>query len=405
MALPNFLVASPGLNPSTRQKLLALQAGGMLHTLVTTFAVGPGDPLLKRLPGTRSRWLDGIEPARLRRRPWLELARWGASRVDPTGVLTDLLWEAGDLHFARAAGRDLEEVQAVLGFEHSSLELFLAARAKGLRAYYDVPSAHSGLIQTLLAPIYAEFPALRTAYRVHTTRIEARRQARRDREFELADRVIAHSSFCKRSYVEAGFPAEKIHVVPYGAAPPDPAGDPCAAPERPSFLFAGNVAPHKGILTLWEAWRRLGDSRARLRVAGEVLLPPEMMKLSPPGVEYLGRVRWTELRALYRGSTALVFPTLSDGFGMVVTEAMAHGLPVITTPHAGASDLIRDGENGLLVPILDPEALAGAMASLSADPGRVAHLREASRKAAAAWPWSAFRAAFVQALLDPDHGP
>ena len=56
----------------------------------------------------------------------------------------------------------------------------------------------------------------------------------------------------------------------------------------------------------------------------------------------------------------LVFPTLSDGFGMVVTEAMAHGLPVITTDKAGAADLVSP-DNGLIVPAADPRALADAL--------------------------------------------
>ena len=71
-------------------------------------------------------------------------------------------------------------------------------------------------------------------------------------------------------------------------------------------------------------------------------------------LDFAGHVR------LYQTSDLMLFPSVEDGFALVVAEALACGLPVITTPNTGASDLIRPGENGEIVPIRDPQALAQA---------------------------------------------
>ncbi|MBK8725008.1 MAG: glycosyltransferase family 4 protein [Holophagaceae bacterium] len=322
-----ILFAAPGLNHAIAQKALALHEGGMLASFYSTLVYPWGRGVAGRWKGLASRQLEGIPSHLIHRWPWFEFMRLLSSRLDPTGVVTDRLWEIADKRFSESAGRRLAGIQAVFGFEHASLELFQSAGAHGLPRIYSVPSAHSGLIRKLLEPERARRPETSTRYVRETQKIEARRQARRDAEFHLAEVVVAHSAFTKRSYVEAGFPGEKILCVPFGSPPVDEAAwtrcreaGPAKDGGTPVFLFAGNVSLHKGILTLWEAWRRLGIPKARLLVAGGIHLPPEVMAQSPPGIEYLGILPWEELQRRFQNATALVFPSLSDGFGQVVTE-------------------------------------------------------------------------------------
>ncbi len=402
-----ILLASTGLNQAIAQTALALQESRLLASFMTTMVFPAGHGLLGKWPALASRQLHGVPPELIVRWPWFEFVRLLSGRADPTGVLTDRVWEIADKKFSAYVGRHLQNTQAVLGLEHASLEMFESAGRQGIARIYAVPSAHSGLIRELLVPELRQFPELRTAYVRQTASIEARRQVRRDAEFRTADIVLAHSSFTRGSYIGAGFDGGKVACVPFGAPPINQAiyqktlqGEPSKDTRPPVFLFAGNFALHKGALTLWEAWRRARIPDARLLVAGRVHLPESVMRHSPPGVEYLGKLPWLELQRLYHQCTALVFPTLSDGFGMVVTEAMAQGLPVITTPNAGASDLITHGVNGLLTPIQDADALAAAMRNLADDPTLAHALRLSALETARHWQWSDFRLALVTVLQE-----
>jgi glycosyltransferase involved in cell wall biosynthesis len=90
-----------------------------------------------------------------------------------------------------------------------------------------------------------------------------------------------------------------------------------------------------------------------------------------------------------------VLPTLGDGFGQVVTDALAHGLPVITTTNAGAADRIVHGESGLVVPPADVDALAAALEWAAGHRRALFDMRGAALAQARGWTWREFRAAFL----------
>lgn len=396
--MKRVVIAATGVNPAIGYMAAGLEQQGILQMFVTTLAFPAGHWLPARYSALSARVVSGLPATRLATWPWLELMRVACTRIDRSGYLADRIWEHMDYRFGDHVDRHLQQADAVLGFEHASLETFMHARSRGLVSIYNVPSAHSGLIRQLLA----DQPAVHAGKRLNAA-IEARRQARRDREMDMADLVIAHSAFTRRSYADAGFDASKIEVIPLGAPPVRPEllqGDAAESSRnsRPVFLFAGNFALHKGAHILLDAWRSMGVSGARLLIAGDVHLAPDLLQQLPAGVELLGRVDSGRLQQLYRQATALVLPSLSDGFGMVITEALANGLPVITTPNAGASDLIRPGENGLLVPVLDASALSQAMQSLAEQPQLVSVMRLEAARTAARWQWSDFALAFARCI-------
>jgi glycosyltransferase involved in cell wall biosynthesis len=78
---------------------------------------------------------------------------------------------------------------------------------------------------------------------------------------------------------------------------------------------------------------------------------------------------------------------LCEGFGLVILEAMAQGVPVITTSHTGGPHVIDDGVDGFIVPIRDPNAIAAKLALLADDPSRLGTMAEAARRKAAAHSW------------------
>ncbi len=153
----------------------------------------------------------------------------------------------------------------------------------------------------------------------------------------------------------------------------------------------------KGAPYLLEAWRRLkAGPAARLDVYGGVLLPSEIVG-APEGIAFHGSVPQARLFSAFADADILVLPTLSDGFGMVVLEAMAHGLPVIVSDQAGAAEAVT-GENGLVVPAGDAAALCEALRWCLDNRDRVAAMRHAALDTARSRQWPDYRRDLVAAL-------
>jgi glycosyltransferase involved in cell wall biosynthesis len=194
--------------------------------------------------------------------------------------------------------------------------------------------------------------------------LQAERTARRHDEFRLADVVVANSSLTASSWAAAGLDGSKIHVATYGAPEPVSAGlDGGSREQGPlRFVWAGTFSIRKGAHYLLEAWRRWNPGNlAQLDVYGSPRLPTGLLESLPPGITLHGAVPRGRLLDEFLAADMLVFPTLCDGFGLVVTEALSRGLPVLTTRQAGASDLIRDRANGLIVESRDAAQLEGAL--------------------------------------------
>jgi glycosyltransferase involved in cell wall biosynthesis len=136
-----------------------------------------------------------------------------------------------------------------------------------------------------------------------------------------------------------------------------------------TFVFVGRLAEEKGIYDLFRAWRMVTDRDLRLVVVGDGPLKGyvERTAARDGSILFRGHKDRDEVALLLGSADALVLPSLSEPWGLVINEAMASGLPIITTTIVGAADdLVRHGENGLVVPPADPAALARAMEEVSA---------------------------------------
>jgi glycosyltransferase involved in cell wall biosynthesis len=100
-----------------------------------------------------------------------------------------------------------------------------------------------------------------------------------------------------------------------------------------------------------------------------------------------------------REASVLVLPSICDGFGMVVNEAMAQGLPVICSSNAGASQLVVEGVNGFVVPPADPGSLAERLAWCLDHPAELRSMGVRAAESARNWTWGAFRARFAADFL------
>ncbi|MFN2616053.1 MAG: lysylphosphatidylglycerol synthase domain-containing protein [Thermoleophilaceae bacterium] len=156
------------------------------------------------------------------------------------------------------------------------------------------------------------------------------------------------------------------------------------------LLFVGRPEERKGLpvlLRAFEALRAAGVD-ARLTVAGAPPEEVEPLMLDLEGIEIAGRVSDSEKWRLLGSADVLVAPSLGgESFGMVLTEAFASGTPVVASDIAGYRDVVRDGEDGLLVPAGRPVELGEALAAMAVEPERRARMAAAARRRAERFAW------------------
>jgi glycosyltransferase involved in cell wall biosynthesis len=188
---------------------------------------------------------------------------------------------------------------------------------------------------------------------------------REEREYRLADQVVVLSTFARNSFLAQGFPPTKIWNVPLGA---DLA---TFRPTRTSIearcrrilsgqplriLFVGTLSLRKG---LWDARTiasQLPSGRFSLRFVGPIM--SETKKIArelSTFAEIVPKVPQDELPGYYADSDIFMFPTLEDGFAVVLAQARASALPILTTPNCSGPDLIREAESGWIRPVRSPD--------------------------------------------------
>jgi glycogen synthase len=204
-----------------------------------------------------------------------------------------------------------------------------------------------------------------------------------------ADAVRTVSPYTTALAREAGveptdvFPAF-LDAEPFLAEPPAP------VPEEPQALFVGVLERYKGIDRLAEAWRLAAPRvpRARLTIVGSGSREGVVRKLVsdvPAQTSWFPSLDADEIVRALDASTLLTLPSRSEGFGRVVVEAFCRGRPVVAARVGGIPDLVRDGENGLLVDPADVRELAGALVRVLDDRVLAARLGAAARAAVAEW--------------------
>ncbi|MFY7866383.1 glycosyltransferase family 4 protein [Roseateles sp.] len=172
------------------------------------------------------------------------------------------------------------------------------------------------------------------------------------------------------------------------------------APDDLVVLYVGRIAPEKNLPALIAAFEAISqnDARAKLVVVGSGPQQAELQQRLPQAI-FAGQRKGEDLAAHYASGDLFLFPSLTETFGNVTTEAMASGLAVLAFNYAAAAQLIRSGENGMLAPMDDTAAFVQAAASLAADVQGRRRMGEAACQTASALDWSSIVARF-EGVLD-----
>jgi len=197
--------------------------------------------------------------------------------------------------------------------------------------------------------------------------------------YAQAHHLFVYMQVTRRSLVDDyGIDDDRISVVGAGINTGKPVVRERPSGEAPMVLFIGNDFVRKGGPTLVRAFR---DVRRQMPDARLVLVGTRPDLPAEPGVEVLGRIDdRARVLDLYHQASVFCLPSVFEPYGLVLLEAMAHGVPSISTPSVGASEIVTDGESGLLVPTGDSGRLAQVLLELLSDPERAARLGSAGRE-------------------------
>lgn len=309
--------------------------------------------------------------------PWVHVLRLGLSKyLSPPrriqGFLDDAIATTFDDWLCKVLPQ-AKPADAYVALSGAGVKSGRLAQRMGAKYVCDRGSSHMRYQYQIIMEEYRRWGIERSsALPKSVTREEA--------EYESADAITVPSSFAHKTFIECGVPAEKIRTfmlgVELGAF--RPVGEPPS--DRFEILFAGSVCFRKGIPYLLEAFRRLQHPRKHLRLIGTVMdeIRPYLKTQDLNHVEITGPLPQSELAKHMSQSHVLVLPSIEDGFGMVMSQAMACGCPVISTFNTGGPDLYTDNKEGFFVPIRSPEAILLALQKLVDDPSLQQKMSEAS---------------------------
>jgi glycosyltransferase involved in cell wall biosynthesis len=191
--------------------------------------------------------------------------------------------------------------------------------------------------------------------------------AREEQEYELADAIHVLSEFARRSFAEQGISADKIYLLRLGVRTSNFRASPQVIEERCRRIRSGaplrvlsvsTFCCRKGAWDLREVVRALSNEPFAFRFVGPISADAQPLVRGLAGAAtFTGKRPQSELPREYEWGDIFLLPTIEDGFAVVLTQALASGLPLVTTPNCAGPDLIGEDEHGWVVPIRSPEAI------------------------------------------------
>lgn len=320
--------------------------------------------------------------------PLLEALYVAAARAGAPASWRRALLDLRNRRFDRRMARVLEwrRPELVIGNDGAAELTFARARALGIPTLLNQVIGHDSVGTALLAEEYRRDPDFAAAPpgRRHPLALETRR-----REIALADRILAPSDYVRDTLIEAGAAPQRIELLPYGVDcerfRPDPEAGESRRAGPLQLLFVGQIGQRKGLRYLLEAMRRLPREDFELTLVGGLAAPAAALAPYRGLYRHLPNQPYHGIHEVFRQADVFVYPSLHEGSALAVYEALASGLPVVTTHNSGT--VVRDGEEGLLVPIRDAGALAGALARLRAEQGLRREMAIAARRRAETYTW------------------
>lgn len=397
------LVSNPGMGSHVRQTLKAYSTFGLLYKFYTTIYLKNNKvniSLTNSYKSLKSRQFSELDNKKVKSLFVPELLRLFSARFF-SNAITDRIWEWSELFFDRWVASYLtNKIDVVHGYEHACLATFNKAKEKRILKVYEQPSAHHLYTQEKVINVLlnTEKDFKDNFVDIYDSELSRKRNARRDEETKQADVIVCNSSYVQKTLIHAGVEQSKIKVVPLGF--PQVKKHKLTTNSKIKFIVSGNLSYLKGTHQVLRVWRDYAEEFAEheLICIGSDSLNPKEWEHLPSNVTKLNRLSHEEYLVLMSTADVLILNTFSDGFGMVITEAMANGLAVIATEHSAAPDLIEHNISGKIIPINNSNELLNAMLDMINNPNNLLNMKEQARKKAESYSWELYRKKLVEVV-------
>ncbi|GAB4016655.1 hypothetical protein GCM10028808_45790 [Spirosoma migulaei] len=400
----NIIISHPTGNSNARAACQGLLEADILAEFHTTLASFPKNFLgrisdLRYFQEIKRRQFSPLLEPYTHMHPWREVGRLIASRgkfsrlieheVGPFSI--DAVYQSCDRHVASSLYKNKGiEKKAVYAYEDGAAFSFKEAKRLGIICLYDLPIGYWRSARRLLQIEYDRWPdwiATMPTFKDSDVKL-----ARKDEELRLADRIFVASNFTAKTLEEFPGKLAPIEVIPYGFPPVynERLYTTSTYKRRIKLLFVGSLSQRKGIADLLkavEAFKDHIDLTIVGRKATEDCVP---LNLALKKHHWIPSLPHEKVLQLMKENDVLIFPSLFEGFGLVITEAMAQGTPVITTDRTAGPDLIKHEENGWLIKASSIESIQSTIDQLLTNQNLIAETGHAALETARLRPWSVY---------------
>ena len=396
------------------QVALALEESGMLATLVTDLFWPADRPWAQYI----SALLPASLRAQLQARSSFHIPASKVHLCAAEGALTLLLEKLSkfsivpqalrrnvmrhaDATLGRTAGRLAERDQtALLSYSYYAHDAFLNFNGDGI--LFQLHPHPASMRHILLAELERHPQCAASLQQEWELALPQADYEHLVNEPASAHHIIAASSFTCTTLVEHGAPPENIAVIPYGVdsrhfMPDNTRVSRTSGKLR--LLFVGRINQRKGIQYLLDALSLLNTNQIELTVCGRVV--DDLSIFRPFGDKVIIRpdVSSSELLAAYQSADLFVFPSLAEGFGQVLLESLACGLPILSTTRTAAPDLIHSGQQGFIVEPGSSTLLASHIEWALSHRTSLWAMRSEARHTAEHFTWQRFRSQLAATVM------
>jgi len=412
--MKKIILSHPTGNANVRAAATGMNKAGLLEEFHTSIAVFPGGQLSKlaQLGGPFAELTRRSFDIELKDNtfswPLWEMARLLSVKTGLKSLTkhekglfcVDAVYKYLDRKTAQRLDAKVKEIEAVYAYEDGALYTFEAAKKKGIACYYDLPIGYWKAARSLMKTELEKWPEWAGTLTGFKDSIE--KLSRKDKELKLADRIFVASTFTSETLKEYSGELGPIDIIPYGF--PE-VGEPkeykVAKPLK--VLFVGGLSQRKGIAYLFEAAEKLKGA-IELTLVGhkpvEGCLP---LDLGLQKHKWIPSLPHKDILKLMRMHDVLAFPSLFEGFGLVITEAMSQGTPVITTDRTAGPDLIEHGNNGWIIEAGSTDAIIEVLEELLLNPRQISQVGKSAMETAKNRPWSVYGKDLAEKLIIGDN--
>lgn len=397
-------------NANTRAAVDGIYKQGILESFHTCIACFKGSPLYKvssfgPLKEFRRRCFSPFLQEKTITHPFKELGRQLSPKFKLNFLIThekgifcvDNICHDLDNQVAKYVQKNKGKISGVYAYEDCALKTFSTAKNNAIKCIYDLPIGYWRSMRSLLNEEQTKNPEW--AITLGGFNDSNKKLQRKDEELQLADKIYVASSFTKKTLEIYPGQLANIEVIPYGFPPVNTQRKYDDIQNRKiRVLFVGGLSQRKGLSYFFEAIKGLDDKIEATVVGRGNLEACQALKEALSKVNYIPSLPHDEILKLMANQDLFIFPSLFEGFGLVITEAMSQGTPVITTDRTCGPDIMHNGIDGWIVKAGETKPIRDLLVTFISNPSILIKAGQAAMHTATQRPWSVYEKELAESV-------